>query len=177
MIGKLIHKLMNGCAFDALAVRRELLKQAAGNAELAKKLLVLGIKQAIRNYYRKNRVKALRGGAHAVVRGSDEEEFYKGERRAFWSLYCIVGGMPLMRATAADLRESIESRSTQAETNTRRAEFEEAVLERYFHGATDTATVKKLTTNAKVRKLAMEYEVIENVVPPHKGGGKGAHAH
>jgi len=130
------------------------------SAEIRKTLLVLGARQAVRDYFYDQRQSAMSMAAGRVQANLDnpkvaERLTQRIARHVFWDMYTLFGMSSLKTATRPDLIKSAEERETQAKGLLRFASFERAIAKKMPN---DTVTVQRCLTIGEIEKIARRFK-------------------
>lgn len=135
-----------------------IIKTAIADKQMAKTLIYLGAKQALRSYFSQQRESAISTAAGRIAANLENPDIElrvssRLARTAFWEKYTLFGMRPIGDATKEMLIESAESREAQAAGEIRLAKFERAVAARLTRGE----IVRHAMSLAQIEKLAAKY--------------------
>jgi hypothetical protein len=157
-IRSLVAKIVSKYPRNQRRAVKEIFDMAAKNKEVASWLMLLGVKQAVRDFYHDQRRSAMSMASKRAMLPLDERTEKLSARLAriaFWDAYTTFGMSPIGDATRKELIESAEAREQQASDQIRLAKFERAVAARLPN---DRARVRDTIDLGSLERIAAKYK-------------------
>jgi hypothetical protein len=148
-----VRDALNDCDGNPEAAVELIIRRCAQDKDILTPILRLGARQAVMDFYHKQRASAFTMAAGRAATADPTRLTARIARVAFWDQYTLYGMTPLRDATRDDLEASASQRKIVGRAELAYAAFELAVAAEL---PDDEATVSEAVAAERVEQLAAE---------------------